>query len=223
MIEEENSKIRILKKQAQEYEIQKIHNIRTIQGEYSEFLNNQMKEKSISDDLVKQEKEKLHQDIRTKFRILEEHEKSNQIERLKGQIEYRGILQDQERFRNQHPERALKINESPQRSEGSSKAGMLGYGGNARHSLQPTGSASSLRPQRQIPSQDIEPVGPVNANIGHKSNYIPPNPILAPVSDPLYNPYVRREVTNSLHDPGKKSIYIPPKTIAAYNQMSNIF
>ena len=181
-----------------------------------------MKEKQIADDLQKQEKERYHNDIKYKHQIFAENDKRDQIERLKNQIEYRGILSEQEKFKSVHPERALKINESPNISEGSHKQQAVQFASLPQNTLPATASTSSLN-AKQIPSQDIEPVGPVNANIGHKSNYIPPNPILAPVSDPLYNPYIRREVTNSLHDPKKKSIYIPPNNIAAYNQLSNIF
>jgi hypothetical protein len=212
----------MLKNQALEYEKQKVSNIRTIQGEYSEFLNNQMKEKQITEDLQKHEKSKYHNDIKLKYQILAENEKRDKLERMQNQVEYRGMLNEQERFRSVHPERALKINESPQRSEGSLKAQQMMYAQQPHHSLASNASATSIG-GRQVPSQNVEPVGPVNANIGHKSEYIGPNPILAPVSDPLYNPYVRREVTNSLHDPRKKSIYTLPTNIASYNQMSNVF
>lgn len=213
--EQENDRIRRLKEQAMEFEKQQRDNIRTIKGEYSEFLNNQMKERQYTEDIYRQEKISSQEDIRMKHQLLKETEKRQQLERLENQLAYREVLHEQERFKNAHPEHALKVTDSPNRSEGVKRKTihnpnpLMTQGGNKGLNHYP--SNSSIK-RSVVPSQDLEPVGPVDANIGHKSNYRPPNPILTPISDPLYNPYVRREVTNSLHDPKKKSIYLPPSS-----------
>lgn len=206
--QQEDERIRQLKAQASQYEKQQRENIKTIQGEYSEFLSNQMKEREFTHDIEKQQKKYYGDDIKMKYTILKQKEDRKKIEKLENQIVYRGALLEQQKFRNVHPEAALKLNEAPKVQEFHSSQVT-----SQRSGLHHYPSNSSLN-KSKIPSQDLEPVGPVNANIGHKSNYIGPNPILAPISDPLYNPYIRREVTNSLHDPKKKSIYIPPNTFA---------
>jgi hypothetical protein len=200
----------LLKQQASEYERQQRENIRTIKSEYSEFLATQMKERQHVEEVHKQEKNTYFEDLKLKHQIFNQNDKRQKLERLENQLAYRDLLHEQERFRNAHPERALKVTESPNRSDGSKTMPMPPL---QNQGLRHNPSSSSIK-RVSVPSQNIEPVGPVNANIGHRSNYMAPNPILTPISDPLYNPYVRREVTNSLHDPKKKSIYIPPNTFA---------
>lgn len=209
LVDEEENRIRRLKMQAAEFEKQQRSNIRTIKDEYSEFLSNQMKEKQFTEEIKKHEKQKYHDDIKMKYQLLQDTEKRHKLEKMENQLAYRDVLHEQERFKNVYPERALKVTDSPNKSDMSKVSGNQ-YNKNG---LNHYPSASSIK-NANVPSQNIEPVGPIDANIGHRSNYRGPNPILTPVSDPLYNPYVRREVTNSLHDPKKKSIYIPPNSFA---------
>lgn len=204
-INDEDFKIMRLKKQAKEFETQQKNNIKAIQGEYSEFLSNQMKEKQFTEDVKKHEKRAYFDEIKMKYKIIEESEKRQKWERLENQVAYRDVLHEQERFKQDHPERALKVTDSPVKSEVSKVSPNHYQGQGIVHHP----SETSIPKYAVIP-QKMEPIGPVDANIGHKSNYRPPNPIITPVSDPLHNPYIRREVTNSLYDPKKKSIYVPP-------------
>ena len=195
--------------QAKEFEVQQRNNVKAIQGEYSEFLSNQMKEKQFTEEVKKQEKRTHYDEIKMKYKMIEENEKRQKVERLENQLAYREVLHEQERFRQDHPETALKLTESPNKSD-VSKISASHYQPNTMVHYP---SDSSIQKYPAIP-QKVEPIGPVDANIGHKSNYRPPNPIITPVSDPLHNPYIRREVTNSLYDPKKKSIYVPPNNFA---------
>jgi hypothetical protein len=216
MINQEEERTRQFQGQASQYEKHHKQNIRTIKGEYSEFLGNQMKEKEFTSEIEKQSKKNYGEDIKMKYNIMKQKEDRQKMERIENQNVYRGVLQEQQRFRVAHPESALKLNEAPTRVENTNNLRAMDASRdltNHKSGLHHYSSSSSLN-KNNLPSQNFEPVGPVNANIGHKSNYLGPNPILAPISDPLYNPYVRREVTNSLHDPKKKSIYIPPSTFS---------
>lgn len=129
------------------------------------------------------------------------------MEKHENQIVYRDVLHEQERFKQNHPERALKVTESPGKYENTRVP-------SSQYSSVKYAPPETLKKSSNVVPRQVEPIGPVDANIGHKSNYRGPNPILTPVSDPLYNPYVRREVTNSLYDPKKKSIYVPPNSYA---------
>jgi len=206
--DEAEERIRLLKNKAAEYEIQKRTNVKTIKDEYSDFLSNQMKEKQYTQDVINQEKQNYSEDIKLKYKMMNQNDERQKQEKHDSQLAYRELLHEQERFKNAHPENSLKVTESPERSE-VSRMPSSSY---RHHGLQQVPSNSSLQ-RHSVPSQNIEPVGPINANIGHKSKYIGPNPILTPISDPLYNPYVRREVTNSVHDGKKRSIYMPPNSI----------
>lgn len=75
MQDEENERIRKLKLQAREFEQLQKNNIKTIQGEYSEFLSNQMKEKQFTEEVKKQEKKNYSDEIKMKYRLLEQTEK----------------------------------------------------------------------------------------------------------------------------------------------------
>lgn len=218
---EEEERIRQLKMQAAEYEKQQRQNIKTIQGEYSDFLSVQMREKERIMNMINQEKKSYHEDIKMKHQLLKEKEQRQKMEQMQNKMAYRGLLNEQEKFRVANPERALKVTESPSREGRVSREhqNRMNQAPSQRQAVGPQRSlhhypSSSSMKSNVVAAQNVEPVGPINANIGHKSNYRQPNPILTPISDPLYNPYIRREVTNSLHDPKKKSIYIPPDSFS---------
>jgi hypothetical protein len=111
-------------------------------------------------------------------------------------------LSNQERFKNLHPEKTMKPNESPTKSDLSKISVSIPANPRSAHH-----QSNKSIPVVPVMSRKIEPVGPVNANLGRPTDYMAPNPILTPVSDLLANPYVRREVNNSLFDSKTKAIY----------------
>ena len=166
MNNEEEDRISVLKSQASAYEKQQKENIKTIKGEYSEFLSNQMKEKEYTQNVLDQEKKNYNDNIKMKYRIQEQKDQRQKREMIENQQFYRGVLQDQQRFKNQHPETSLKVNESPTHSGiavGSREEPMNKI--SKPRDLHHYPSNSSLKNSNLAP-QDVEPVGPVNANIG---------------------------------------------------------
>lgn len=90
-------------------------NMKTIQGEYSEFLNNQMKEKEYTQNIWNQEKRSFQENMRIKTQIQEQKNKMQERDRLESQVAYRNALNHQQRFRNEHPESSLKVTEPMQK------------------------------------------------------------------------------------------------------------
>eukprot|EP00344_Euplotes_crassus_P012034 CAMPEP_0197000604 /NCGR_PEP_ID=MMETSP1380-20130617/5501_1 /TAXON_ID=5936 /ORGANISM="Euplotes crassus, Strain CT5" /LENGTH=147 /DNA_ID=CAMNT_0042417951 /DNA_START=169 /DNA_END=609 /DNA_ORIENTATION=- len=145
--------------------------------------------------------------MRIKTQIQEQKTKMQERERLESQTAYRNVLNHQQRFKNEHPESSLKVNEPMQ------KPMVVPIVSEQRHMSNPEVeylANSSPGKISQASSYGVDINGQISANQGIRSNYVGPNPILAPISDPLYNPYVRKEVNNSIHAPKKRNIYIPP-------------
>jgi len=66
-----------------------------------------MKEKEYTQNIMNQEKKVYHDDIRMKQQLLEEKKRLQEKEKIENQMAYREVLQDQQRFRSEHPEPLL--------------------------------------------------------------------------------------------------------------------
>lgn len=160
VISREENSIRNLKEQAQNYEEQKMKNIKTIKGEYSDFLSNQMKEKEYTQSIIMRENKVYHDDIQMKHQLQEEKTKLQEKEKIENQMAYRDVLHNQQRYRNEHPESSLRgVNNTVYPVNAQIKETNINKEIPNYLHLDPSNGLIAA-------SQNIEPVGPVNANIG---------------------------------------------------------
>lgn len=135
-----------------------------MQGEYSEFLSNQMKEKEFAQSVMNQEKRSFQENMRIKHQLQEQKNKLQERERLESQNAYRNVLHNQQMYKNEHPESTLKVNET-----GAIPTGITPINTGQRHMSNPEAdhySNSSPARGSQGISHKIDQIPPVSANQG---------------------------------------------------------
>lgn len=147
-------------------------NQQALKKEYQKYLNQQMKMKEKANEMQSQAKKDTLDQMKNFAMMEKEKDKQERISRIEMQSAYRNALQSQEYLKaKQKLNNEIKLHNATK------------YGGMA---------------------DDVYTFGGSYIKNGERSsvqkNYIPPNPIVNPISDPMYNPYLRKDISEGIHE-----------------------
>lgn len=146
-------------------------NQKALKREYNKYLSNQMKVKEREHELQNQAKRAMLDEMKEFSNFEKEKDKDEKSKRVAMQQAYREALQSQQYLKaKQKLNNEIKLNSATR------------YGGTA-DSLYTFGGAFVKNGERVSPER----------------SYLPPNPIVNPISDPMYNPYLRRDISEGIH------------------------
>ena len=146
-------------------------NQKAIKKEYQKYLNNQMRQREKEHDLKNQAKlETLNQ--MKNFAMMEvEKDKQDKMNRKYMQTTYRNALQSQEYLKaKQKLNTEIKLHNATDHAPTADD--LYTFGGN------------------YVSNGEFKSI---------EKGYISPNPIVNPISDPMYNPYFRRDISEGIH------------------------
>jgi hypothetical protein len=147
-------------------------NQKALKKEYQKFLNNQMKQKEREHEMQSQAKKDALSQMKTFALMEQEKDKQEKVHRMHMQTAYRNALQSQEYLKaKQKLNTEIKLNCVT--THGGTADALYTFGGTY-----------------------------VTNGVGKnkEKGYIPPNPIVNPISDPMYNPYLRKDINEGIHE-----------------------
>jgi hypothetical protein len=148
-------------------------NLKALKHEYNKFLNYQMRQREVENQNEKQMKTQTLLDMQNFAALEKQKDEEDKMQRKQMQNAYRNALQSQEYLK---AKQKLNIEVKIQKADV--------HGGQA-NSLYTFGGVYVKNEQ--------------NRN-NNKKGYLPPNPIVNPVSDPMYNPYLRDDIMHGAHE-----------------------
>lgn len=146
-----------------------------LKREYKKYLNNQMKQREKERDYESQMKKETLAQMKNFAAMEVQKDKLEKKSKVDMQNAYRSALQSQEYLK------------SKQQLHDQTKLHKTGYGGSP---------------------DAVYTFGGTFSNVGSsriEKGYIPPNPIVNPVSDPMYNPYFRKDIIHGMNEIGRSS------------------
>lgn len=147
-------------------------NQKALKMEYQKFLNNQMKLKEKAHEYQNQAKRDMLNEMKAFSLMEQEKDKEEKRKRQEMQSAYRAALQSQEYLKaKQKLHTEIKLHSAT--AHGGTADAVYTFGG----SYVDTGNSKS-----------------------YEKGYIPPNPIVNPISDPMYNPYLRKDIIEGIHE-----------------------
>lgn len=144
-----------------------------LKREYKKYLNNQMKQREKERDYESQMKKETLAQMKNFAAMEVQKDKLEKKSKVEMQNAYRSALQSQEYLK------------SKQHLNDQTKLHKTGYGGSP---------------------DAVYTFGGTFSNVGSnriEKGYIPINPIVNPVSDPMYNPYFRKDIIHGMNDINK--------------------
>lgn len=146
-----------------------------LKKEYRKFLNNQMKFREQKNMYDNHMKRATLNEMKSFSQIEKEKDEQERAEKHQRQKEYREYLQSQEYLKAKKKlNNEVKLHN--QQNYGIVADNVVTFGGSYLN----------------------------NTNkVNKKKGYIPLNPIVAPISDPMYNPYLRNDITEGVRDMGE--------------------
>jgi hypothetical protein len=149
------------------------NNQKALKNEYQKYLNNQMRQKERENENVKQIKIQTLNDMKSFAAMEKQKDDDEKIQKVQMQNAYRNALQSQEYLKaKQKLNVEIKIQ----------KAAVHG------------GQADSLYTFGGVYVKNEQNKG------NNSKSYLPPNPIVNPVSDPMYNPYLRNDILHGTRE-----------------------
>ena len=147
-------------------------NQKALKKEYQKFLNNQMKQKEREHEMQSQAKRDALSQMKTFAFMEQEKDKQEKMHRMQMQTAYRNALQSQEYLKaKQKLHTEIKLHSAT--SHGGTADALYTFGGSYVSN---------------------------GAGKNKEKGYIPPNPIVSPISDPMYNPYLRKDISEGIHE-----------------------
>ena len=149
---------------------------KAIKREYQKYLNNQMRQREREQDYKVQQKRETLVQMKNFAALEVQKDKDEKRSKREMQNAYRNALQSQEYLK------------SKQKLNSQIKINQSGYGGSADAVYTFGGTFSNVK------------------NLNTEKSYISPNPIVNPVSDPMYNPYFRKDIIHGMSDLNRDSL-----------------
>lgn len=144
-------------------------NQKALKNEYQRFLNNQMKFREKQHEADNLAKLEMLNQMKTFSMMEKEKEKAEKQKKIEMQNVYRNALQSQEYLKSkQKLNSEIKLHSAT--THGGLPDSVYTFGGSYINS---------------------------GERVNKEKGYIPPNPIVNPISDPMYNPYLRKDIIYS--------------------------
>lgn len=149
------------------------NNQKALKNEYQKYLNNQMRQRERETENVKQIKMQALNDMKSFAAMEKQKDDDERVQKIQMQNAYRNALQSQEYLKSKQ-----KLNVEIKLQQA------VVHGGQA-DSLYTFGGIYVKNDQNKS---------------NNSKSYLPPNPIVNPVSDPMYNPYLRNDILHGTHE-----------------------